>query len=127
MSIWTTPLRRARRDDQNGYIICVIWRSGAEDIKYPIYYGMLTSSRRHHPTSPRRTAPGGSHLHGLSGQARHTPTSASQHVAGLPQAVMGVGSRSPHACVAHAGDRAGPLANSYSFRSKIFAPFDFCV
>jgi hypothetical protein len=113
MSISTTPLRHARQDDQNGYIICLLWSSGAEEIKYPIYYGMLTSTRRHHPTTPRRTAPGGPHRHRLNDQARHTLTSMSNHVAGLTQAVTGAGSsQSPHACVPHAGDRAGPLANA---------------
>jgi hypothetical protein len=53
MPNWTPSLRRAHRDEQNGYIIFLLWSSGAEDITFPIYYGMLTSSRRQHPISPR--------------------------------------------------------------------------
>jgi hypothetical protein len=43
--------------------------------------------------------------------ARHT-AGTSQRAAGLPQAVTGAGSSRPlHACVPHARDRVGPLAN----------------
>jgi hypothetical protein len=66
MLIWTTPLRRACRDDRNGYIICLLWSSGAQDITCLIYYGMLTSSRRQTP-----------HLttHGPNTRVTHKPLS----------------------------------------------------
>jgi hypothetical protein len=32
MTIWTAPLQRARRADQNGYIIRYFWRLEQKDI-----------------------------------------------------------------------------------------------
>jgi hypothetical protein len=40
-------------------IICLLWSSGVKDITYPIDYGILTSSRRQHPTSPQTGPPAG--------------------------------------------------------------------
>jgi len=34
MMIWTTPLRRARREDRNGHIICYIWSLKIKDINF---------------------------------------------------------------------------------------------
>jgi hypothetical protein len=40
-------------------IICLLWSSGVKDITCPIDYGILTSSRRQHPTSPQTGPPAG--------------------------------------------------------------------
>ena len=34
MMNWSAPLRRARRADRNGYIICYIWSSELKDINF---------------------------------------------------------------------------------------------
>jgi hypothetical protein len=32
MLYWNRPLQRARRDDRNGYIICLLWSSDETDM-----------------------------------------------------------------------------------------------
>jgi hypothetical protein len=67
--IVTTPLRRARQDDQNGHIICLFRSSDAKYVKWTNIQRIMTSAPRRtdqymratwqadcHPAEPRRRA-----------------------------------------------------------------------
>jgi hypothetical protein len=56
MMNWSAPLRRARRDDRNGYIICYIWSPESRDIN-SASKPSWEESRRHEKTRHRRWGP----------------------------------------------------------------------
>jgi hypothetical protein len=56
MMNWSAPLRRARRDDRNGYIICYIWSPESSDINSASKPGW-EESRRHEKACHRRWGP----------------------------------------------------------------------